>query len=119
MRLYAFAFFVSSLRVSRRGNERKDRLERRLLTKIAASALTIAVKFSPCSYMYGELGVARLIDAVPRNDAAPGSVTVFATHNTVGNSSLPRLTMLLLGQYAPRRERGPRCDIVQENASLS
>jgi len=32
--------------------------------------------------------VSRLIDAVPRNDAA-GSVTAFATYNTVGNSPLP------------------------------
>jgi len=29
-------------------------------------------EISPCGYMHGELGVARLIDAVPRNDAAPG-----------------------------------------------
>ncbi|KAH0956581.1 hypothetical protein HN011_004208 [Eciton burchellii] len=41
--------------------------------------------------------VSRLIDAVPRNDAA-GSVTAFATYNTVGNSPLPRrLAVLLLG----------------------
>lgn len=59
-------------------------------TKIAASALTIAVKFRRVTCT-ANLVSRRLIDAVPRNDAAPGSVTAFATHNTVGNSPLPRL----------------------------
>lgn len=86
-------------------------------TKIAASALTIAVKFRRVTgYMHGELGVARLIDAVPRNDAAPGSVTAFATHNTVGNSLA---TPAYNAAARPRRERARRCDIAQENASLS
>jgi len=49
--------------------------------KIATLVLTIEVKFRRAFNCTANL-VSRLIDAVPRNDAAPGSVTAFAPHIT-------------------------------------
>jgi len=107
-----FAFFVSSLRVSRKGKWEK----RRLTTKIAASALTIAVKFRRAVTCTANLVSRAWLTQFREMMQRRGSVTAFATHDTVGNSPLPRLTIPLLGQYARRRERGRRCDIAQENA---
>lgn len=90
MCLCAFAFFVSSLRLSRKGEQEKRSSGETFGDENSLFGVNDRGEISRRGYMHGELGVARLIDAVLRNDAAPGSVTAFATHNTVGNSPLPR-----------------------------
>lgn len=54
IRLCAFAFSVSSLRTSREGNERKDRLERRLTTKITAFGVNDRGEISPCYRLHAQ-----------------------------------------------------------------
>jgi len=101
MRLYAFAFFVSS-------DITQGKWEKRSFGKTFADensrfgindrgeifAVQLHVRRTWCraldwrsSKKWCSVGI---------------SYVAFATHNTVGNSPLPRLTMLLLGQYALR-----------------
>lgn len=89
MRLCAFAFFVASPRISREDNERGKIVWKGVLTtKIAASALTIAVKFRRAVTCKRRTWC-RALDwrSSEKWCSAPGSVTAFATHNTVGNSA--------------------------------
>lgn len=100
-------FYIESLDITRRQREKRSSGKRKFDDKNSRFGINDRGEISPC-YMHSELGVSRAWLTQFR-EMMPGSVTAFATHNTVGNSPLPQLTMLLLGQYAPSRagESGP------------